>query len=98
MKRRSARRRNICDLRAKKRGLPTPRVAYLQNARANLEAEQNGDGSSLRETQEASALEVAAHLASQKEKAQGLKEMEATLLDTPSEGAIQETQMAWENA
>ena len=75
-------------------------VTFLQNARAQIDAEQNGDGLSLRETQPASASEVAAHLASQKEKeqAQGPAKTEDTELDTPSQGMVPDSAMAWEGA
>ena len=75
-------------------------VTFLQNARAQIDAEQNGDGLSLRETQPASASEVAAHLASQKEKeqAQGPAKTEDTELDTPSQGMVPDSKMAWEGA
>ena len=75
-------------------------VTFLQNARAQIDAEQSGDGSSLRETQPASPSEVAAHLASQKEKeqAQGPAKTEDTELDTPSQGMVQDSEMAWEGA
>ena len=75
-------------------------VTFLQNARAQIDAEQSGDGSSLRETQPASPSEVAAHLASQrdKEQAQGPAKTEDTELDTPSQGMVPDSEMAWEGA